>query len=113
PQSSPHCPGRKASTAAPRAVSAEAGRHPPRAGSPPPARRPPPPPRVPRVGDTPERLQQVVRGGARNGHLASAEQAKLATGQHGRRRWHGGHGSRRRSRSWQDLMITAGPCLLT
>src|SRR5271155_2475695 len=42
-------------------------------------------------------------------HLASAEQAKLATGQHGRRSWHGGHVTRRRSRSWQNLMITAGP----
>ena len=45
----------------------------------------PAPPRVPRTWYAPERLQQILRGGARNGHLASAEQAKLATGQHGRR----------------------------
>jgi len=69
--------------------------------------------RVPRVGNLPERCQQALRRGPRQRHLGTCEQGKLAAGQHGRRRWHGRHGSRRRSRSWQNLMITAGPCLLT
>jgi hypothetical protein len=46
----------------------------------------PAPARVPRVRDLPKRFQQPLRRGGSNRQTMAAEQGKLATGQHGRRR---------------------------